>query len=455
MASDSWSRKKKDDAPRGLFRHAGGGWAIRYTCGGSHIHEEKIGSIKGDALRAHAARRARCYAEPGWCPAHERARAREQAHAAAAKAATRVTFRQYAEELYLPWARLKRGRSYKTIRSEVTWLVSVLGEHWLSAITQPQLERVLDDLQRGQSPSGRALSGAAVNRYRARLSGMFKRALKRGLVDRNPIAGTEKEQEPAGRIAYLPPGTTTREAVEEVAIREALGVPMLRDLFEVSVHTGLRWSEQRALQWGDVDLLAGFLTVRHAKNGHSRQVPMNSLVRSVLLDTAMRRQRPDDPRESVFACPYREPDKFFPAAVERARKALERTSKDAGHLEEYTWHGNRHTFASRLVMAGVDLRTVQQLGGWQSLAMVQRYAHLAPDHLRAAVERLVSVTDRAELGHNLDSPEVDQEVARGALVQDTENVTRRGGRARLKASDSKSDRGVSPSGVQILSPPPN
>ncbi len=44
-------------------------------------------------------------------------------------------------------------------------------------------------------------------------------------------------------------------------------------------------------------------------------------------------------------------------------------------------------------MARVDLRTVQQLGGWQSLAMVQGYAHLAPDHLRVAVERSVQRTE--------------------------------------------------------------
>jgi len=50
-------------------------------------------------------------------------------------------------------------------------------------------------------------------------------------------------------------------------------------------------------------------------------------------------------------------------------------------------------------MAGVDLLSVQKLGGWRTLSMVQRYAHLAPDHLRAAVERL-TVT---ELGLNLDS----------------------------------------------------
>jgi integrase len=55
-----------------------------------------------------------------------------------------------------------------------------------------------------------------------------------------------------------------------------------------------------------------------------------------------------------------------------------RRRKDAGLLEGYTWHCNRHTFASRLVMAGVDLLTVQRLGGWRTVGMVTRYAHLAP-----------------------------------------------------------------------------
>ena len=53
-----------------------------------------------------------------------------------------------------------------------------------------------------------------------------------------------------------------------------------------------------------------------------------------------------------------------------------------------TLHTLRHTFASRLVMAGVDLVTVKALGGWNRLEMVERYARLAPAHKRAAVERL-------------------------------------------------------------------
>jgi integrase len=62
--------------------------------------------------------------------------------------------------------------------------------------------------------------------------------------------------------------------------------------------------------------------------------------------------------------------------------------KDAKLTGIVSFHTLRHTFASRLVMAGVDLLTVQSLGGWKDLAMVQRYAHLAPAHRREAIEAL-------------------------------------------------------------------
>jgi site-specific recombinase XerD len=91
----------------------------------------------------------------------------------------------------------------------------------------------------------------------------------------------------------------------------------------------------------------------------------------------------------VFRRSYVVAANFFPKAVERAQKTLVAAGRDGSRIEGYTWHCNRHTFASRLVMAGVDLRSVQALGGWQTLAMVQRYSHLAPAHLREAVERLV------------------------------------------------------------------
>jgi integrase len=154
------------------------------------------------------------------------------------------------------------------------------------------------------------------------------------------------------------------------------------------------------LRWQDVDMLTAFVTVPQSKNGRARRVPINSAVRGVMLDLGTGRQHPDDPAERVFpGCP-KQADKFFPKAIERAKVALRQAGAEPSRLDAYVWHSDRHTFASRLVMAGVDLLTIKELGGWRTLAMVQRYAHLAPGHLHAAVERLVVPSRAVQLARN-------------------------------------------------------
>jgi site-specific recombinase XerD len=58
------------------------------------------------------------------------------------------------------------------------------------------------------------------------------------------------------------------------------------------------------------------------------------------------------------------------------------------NVKDFKWHDLRHTFASRLVMAGVDIRTVQELMGHKSITMTMRYAHLSPQHRIGALEKL-------------------------------------------------------------------
>ena len=69
---------------------------------------------------------------------------------------------------------------------------------------------------------------------------------------------------------------------------------------------------------------------------------------------------------------------------------------ESAGIENFTWHCLRHTFASRLVMAGVDIRTVAELMGHKSLQMTMRYAHLAPQHTAAAVARLDKAASKAD-----------------------------------------------------------
>jgi integrase len=121
---------------------------------------------------------------------------------------------------------------------------------------------------------------------------------------------------------------------------------------------------------------------------------MNSRVRELLMDLATRRLPDGD--AWVFAEPGAAPpgkaDRWFSRAVSGARHQLAERGQqaDAEALDGFTWHGLRHTFASRLAMASVDLLTIKELGGWKTLTMVLRYAHLAPGRLREGVERLTA-----------------------------------------------------------------
>ena len=389
----SWSTRKKDLAPRGVYKHANGAWAIRYVCGAGHLHKERVGRIKSDAKDAHDDRRARARREPGWCPMAERERERQRAAATRAREQGRITFETYAED-FVAWARVHH-LSWKKDDSRLSRVLPVLRGKKLDEVTSADIDRFLGGLLEGERP----LTSASRNRYRDLLSGMFKRAIRLGLVATNPVKTIPKLKEAGGRVVYLPAATKDRPAHEEVALVKALPAE-LRPLFLVSVHTGLRWSEQAALRWLDVDVLSGTLTVARSKNGHQRTIPMNAAVRSVFLDASLCRKRTDHPDERVFPMAYRTVARSFGRAVKTAQAVLQTAGRDATLLEGYTWHCNRHTFASRLVVAGVDLLSVQRLGGWRTVSMIQRYAHLAPDHLRDAVERLVEGPRPAELARN-------------------------------------------------------
>jgi site-specific recombinase XerD len=370
-----WSLRKKDQAPRGVRQLGGGIWGIRYACALKHLHKERVGRVKRDAITTYNARRARALSEPGWCPALERRQERERA---TSEAARRMAFRQYAEQ-FRDWREVNQPRSRKNDAGRFPALIDHFGDHAVDAIKPLDIERFRDGLL------ARGLARSTTNRWRALLSALFKRAVRDGHVTANPVRAVPAFQENNARIAYL----TTED---ETVIREALPASY-RPHFDVSINTGLRWSEQMNLRWRDVDVLTGIITIPLSKHGEARRVPMNSTVRAVLLDLGTRRQDPTAADELVFSPRPKQADSFFPKAVERARKALE----DDSRLRGYVWHSNRHTFASRLVMAGVDLMTVKELGGWKTLVMVQRYAHLAPGHLQAAVERLVSPSPGVEV----------------------------------------------------------
>jgi hypothetical protein len=124
------------------------------------------------------------------------------------------------------------------------------------------------------------------------------------------------------------------------------------------------------------------------KNGDPRVIPLNSVALAALDQLKGTEDRPAT--EPVF------PSVRTGDSLQGSRGWFS-TALDEAKVLDYTWHCNRHTFAGRLVMAGVDLRTVAELLGHRTLQMVMRYSHLGPEHQTSAVDRLVNF--QGQKGH--------------------------------------------------------
>ena len=116
-----------------------------------------------------------------------------------------------------------------------------------------------------------------------------------------------------------------------------------------SLHTGLRFSEQAGIVWRDINLEQRMLTVVKTKPGKTRHLPLNQIALNALSAIKSSRKASAPVFVNTEGNPVQSVRPWFDSAVESAK------------IDAYTWHCNRHTFASRLVMAGVDIRTVAYL----------------------------------------------------------------------------------------------
>ncbi len=185
-------------------------------------------------------------------------------------------------------------------------------------------------------------------------------------------------EKPAFRRPKPPRGKTRWLTYDEADRLIDHAADHLKPLLVFLFHTGARIGEAIGLDWRDVDLTRGTAAFLDTKNGEARGVPLHERV-VVALANLPHREGP------VFRKPDGKP--YSEYAHSPIRTAFKAACRRAG-IEGFRVHDTRHTFASWYVMAGGDLRSLAELLGHKSLAMVMRYSHLAPDHLRAGVARI-------------------------------------------------------------------
>jgi integrase len=258
-------------------------------------------------------------------------------------------------------------------RHEISWraVQPVLGTKRLTDIAPFDLERY----RRTRKQAGK--SDATINRELAFLRHVYSMAVTWGKAAENPVKKVRFAREDNGRVRMLSPE-------EEVQLLANCG-PQLKPLVIAALHTGFRASELLSLTWDEVDFRRHVVTVRaaYAKNGESRSVPMNKVLTEILRDVRMVALA----TEQVFCNLRGKPYRSF-------RTAFERAVRIAG-LVDFTFHDLRHTFASRLVMRGVDLPTVKDLLGHKTIAMTLRYTHLSSDHKQRAVSTLEPMSEQS------------------------------------------------------------
>ncbi|GMU56465.1 MAG: hypothetical protein AMXMBFR33_56110 [Candidatus Xenobia bacterium] len=212
---------------------------------------------------------------------------------------------------------------------------------------------------------------ATVNRAVAFLKRVYNLAIRDALFEgSNPVAKVRQIRENNSVVRYL--------SDEEEALLRPCCSPELWLKVEIAYLSGLRQGEQFGLRRKDLDFRARVIHVRESKHGESRTVPMSDRLAELF-----RAQL--DSHDAEWVWPGEDPSK--PYLKTSSYTALQRACKKAG-LKNFRWHDLRHTFCSRLAMAGCSLATIQALAGHKTITVTQRYAHLSPEHNRAAMELL-------------------------------------------------------------------
>ena len=256
----------------------------------------------------------------------------------------------------------------------------LLGNRMLANVSREDLRQVQAKMRAKLRPrpknaskefqAKRLWSDATINRHFSFLRHVLMLAVKDAKLTQNPVSG----------LKFFPEVKRTRW-LAGIELERLQGVMQPSDwkLVAFAIETGLRRGEQFRLRWDQVDLENGVLTLPLPKGGKTRHVPLSEEAKTILrsFDSFLR---------SAWVFPGLK-DMTQPMDSRAfLRRSFEPGLRQAG-ITGACWHSLRHTAASRRIMAGVDLVSVKEILGHRDIQTTLRYAHLAPEHLRDAVNR--------------------------------------------------------------------
>jgi integrase len=282
------------------------------------------------------------------------------------------TFREMMDKYMDEHSKVKK-RSWRRDEVSLIHLLPFFEGHTLAEISPELISRYKDRrLQEGAKP-------ATLNRELSLAKHAFNLCWKEwGWCKENPFCKVKMERENNVRDRVL--GYDEEDKLLDACPN------WLKDIVTFALHTGSRMGEILELAWKDVDLFRKVVVIHQGKTGHIKTIPLTPTALEILKVKVKVRHL-----HSKLVFPSQSGTRITNRNLERAFKGAMKKAK----IEGLRFHDLRHTFASRLAMAGKDLYLIQKLMGHREPRMVQRYAHHSVESLRNGIEVLETLKKEA------------------------------------------------------------
>lgn len=277
------------------------------------------------------------------------------------------------QDAVVRWLTESENKSIETEKGHLRWLARHLDGIALDSITTDVIERIIEAKLKEAGTT-------RCNRTTGIVRAILNKACKKWMwIDSTPYIRQFKENNE--RLRWL-----TKSEAERLA--DELH-PHSRAMMLFTLSTGLRASNVTGLEWSQVDMKnkVAWIHADQSKNGKPIRIPLNPDALDILS------QQIGTHKSRVFAYKGKP---IVQVSTKAWRKALDRAG-----IEDFCWHGLRHTWASWHVQAGTPLNVLQELGGWSSYEMVLRYAHLAPEHLSQHANNISGIVAKTVASSNV------------------------------------------------------
>jgi integrase len=254
-------------------------------------------------------------------------------------------------------------RDYATKLRHIEYWLSKFKGRGIRSLTSNDISDNIPTQSAHKDKGPTQLTGSTRNRYVSTIKRLLNLCEEWEWLDKAPKM--PRFYEPEVRIRWEPP-----EVITELI--KALQLEWMKDAAIVAVSTGMRGGELFSLKPQQIDLAQrnAWITHEKAKSKRARAIPLNEDSLEVLTRCL----------KTAKALVFTRGEGLETLIQEIDRCDFQRACRIAG-VKDFHWHDLRHTWASWHVQRSTPLLVLKELGGWETIDMVQKYAHLAPSHI--------------------------------------------------------------------------